>query len=75
MSTQGRQQYLRHLQQLRAEGRRLIAFACPCCGQSIETGAAVPGESWDTLTDCPHCGEVFLMITEGNSARGVSPSR
>ena len=73
-ATPGMQNHLRHLEQLKAEGHPLTTLPCPCCEQSIETAAAQPGEVWDTLTDCPHCEAVFLLITEGQRARGVRPS-
>lgn len=74
-TTPGMQNYLSQLEQLKAEGCQLVTLNCPCCERPIETAAAPPGETWDTLTDCPHCESVFLLITEGPRARGVRPTR
>lgn len=74
-NTPGMQNYLSHLAQLKAEGCQLITLCCPCCAKPIETAAAPPGEVWDTLCDCPHCEEIFLLVTEGSRARGLRPSR
>lgn len=65
------QRYTDYNDRLKARGIKLIAFACPECGESIETQSAPKGEVWDALSDCPHCERMFMKITEGGIALGV----
>lgn len=68
----GMQNYIQHIEHLKAAGTRLIEFDCPLCQQTLQAPALAPGETCDTLTDCPHCSRLFLLITEGEKARGLS---
>ena len=65
------QRYLDYIQQLEAQGTRLVEFPCPACAEGILAPAAAPCEVIDTLTDCPYCGTLFLMISESDRARGM----
>jgi len=67
------QRYTEYNDRLKAKGIKLITFACPSCGQSIETGPAPEGDVWDTLSDCPHCNAMFMKVTEGKKAYGLIP--
>ncbi len=63
--------YLDFIQHLTAQGTRLVEFPYPAIGEGILTPAAAPCEVIDTLTDCPYCGTLFLMISESDRARGM----
>lgn len=68
----GMQNYIQHIERLTTEGACLIEFDCPLCKTKLKTPALAPGETCDTLTDCPHCSRMFLLITEADKARGLS---
>lgn len=70
----GMQNYIQYIEGLKAAGTRLAQLNCPLCQQSLQTPTVPAGEVCDTLTDCPHCGRMFLLITEGEDARGVYPA-
>jgi hypothetical protein len=58
----------------KASGRRTLMYAAPCCGATIETTAPPKGETWDSLTICPHCGEMHFKVVTFNrvtAAQGV----
>lgn len=65
--------YTEYNDRLKAQGIKLIAFACPCCTKSIETRPAPRGELWDTLSSCPHCNALYMKITKGKKAFGCAP--
>lgn len=67
------QRYTEYNDRLKAQGVKLIAFACPACNQNIETREAPKGDVWDTLSDCPHCNAMFMKITKGKKAYGLIP--
>lgn len=66
------QLYTEYNDRLKAEGIKLIAFSCPSCNESIETRPAPKGDTWDTLSNCPHCGSMFMKITKGKKAYGLT---
>jgi hypothetical protein len=67
--------YTEYNDRLKARGATLIKFACPGCNKDIETLPAPTGEFWDSLAECPHCEVRYLKITDGPTARGVSPQQ
>lgn len=62
-----------HMQRLKVSGVRILKFAAPCCGESIETRAGQPGRTWDTLATCQHCGSLYLKFTTARRAWGAIP--
>jgi Zn finger protein HypA/HybF involved in hydrogenase expression len=63
--------YTDYNDRLKAQGIKLIEFACPCCAEKIETRPAPRGEEWDSLAQCPHCDAMYTKITEGATAHGL----
>lgn len=46
----------------------------PCCGNSLSVRA--PGDSteqWDSLVDCPYCGQMFMKVVTSTAAEGRIP--
>ncbi|KPX46955.1 hypothetical protein ALO68_200094 [Pseudomonas syringae pv. helianthi] len=67
------QLYTEYNDRLKAQGIKLITFSCPNCNESVETRPAPKGDTWDTLSDCPHCNSMFMKITKGKKAFGLIP--
>jgi uncharacterized Zn finger protein (UPF0148 family) len=65
-----KQQYEDYIARLRTRGDDITNYECPDCGAVIDTKAAPEGESWDTLSTCPHCEGLHMKFTTGNSAHG-----
>jgi ssDNA-binding Zn-finger/Zn-ribbon topoisomerase 1 len=65
-----KQQYENYIARLRARGDEITNYECPDCGGVIDTKAAPEGESWDTLSTCPHCEALHMKSTNGSSAHG-----
>lgn len=59
-----------YIARLRARGDEITNYECPDCGGVIDTMAAPEGESWDTLSTCPHCEGLHMKFTNGSSADG-----
>ena len=68
-----KQRYTEYNDRLKASGARMLSFNCPACSQSIETQAATKGDTWDTLSTCPHCEALFMKITTYKTAKGLIP--
>lgn len=69
---------LRHLEyvaRLRAQGVKLLAYACPHCSFSIEVQRAPRGDTWDTLSECPKCGKMHFRVATHTKAKAVLPPR
>lgn len=53
--------YLKFIARCEAKGYVLAAYNCPKCGQLTHTTQpAEQGRSWDSLTACPYCNELYL---------------
>ena len=49
-------------------------LSTPCCGNALVVKAPTdPGDQWDSLMTCPHCGELFMKVATSTSARGLLP--
>ncbi len=57
----------------RERGDKLVAYRVPCCGGLLETRAAARSETWDTMSQCPHCGGLYLKITKGDRVTALLP--
>ncbi|HFX1466303.1 TPA: hypothetical protein ACID2X_005189 [Pseudomonas aeruginosa] len=68
------QRYTEYNDRLKAQGVRFLASACPKCGGEIETERATRGQTWDTLSTCPHCEALFMKITTHTKAVGRIPA-
>ena len=56
------QRHLEYIEAVRAKGRRVLAYAPPCCGTVTETPVPHDSAMWETLTVCPHCGELGMKV-------------
>lgn len=61
--------YLAHIERVRKTGKRLAAYGCPGCNFAIETLVPARGEQFDTLVECPKCGDQHFRIIR-NPRRG-----
>lgn len=43
----------------KARGARIAAFKCPDCAKAIETLRPPRGDTWDSMSTCPHCDALF----------------
>lgn len=54
---------------------RTRTFYTPCCGEEIVTPAPTSKhETWDSLTTCLHCGQLFMKVVTYDEARGLELS-
>lgn len=51
--------YDRYIDLLKAKQHPLVSGVLPCCGNTLETPKPQEGETWDSLTVCPFCGEII----------------
>jgi hypothetical protein len=58
-----------------AKGGHVLTFDTPCCDEPMTTTAPRTSETWDSLTTCPHCGEMFMKIVSRTDAVGSMPPR
>jgi predicted RNA-binding Zn-ribbon protein involved in translation (DUF1610 family) len=63
-----KEEYEAYIAKVRARGVAITEYSCPNCGEEIMTRAAAPGETWDTLSSCPHCDELHMKYTIGDFA-------
>lgn len=63
--------YLAAVQGLKAKGAKLLAYGCPHCRKILKTLAAPQGDTWDSLSKCPHCDKVYMRFTQNRKAWGV----
>lgn len=61
--------YIAHIARLRAEGKPLLTYACPCCDQSIDVLRPGAGEIWDSMSICPHCDGMYFYVSYGDAGR------
>lgn len=52
--------YLSYIKRAEERLAPLISFQCPKCSETIKTLAAPKGETWDSLSTCPFCEQVFI---------------
>lgn len=59
-----------HIDHVRARGGRVLMLEqLPCCGTSMDVHVpASKHETWDSLTTCPNCGELFFKVVTRNKA-------
>jgi hypothetical protein len=57
------QHHIDYVSFARAKGHAMIAYAVPCCGQTVEGRLAPAGRVWDCLCTCPCCGKTYLKIS------------
>lgn len=69
-----KQKHEAFITKIKADGGKTLEFKAPCCGAEIEDRAAPKGETWDTLTTCPHCGELFIKVTTSIKIAGAIPA-
>ena len=68
-----KQKHEEYIAKVKADGGKTLTFKAPCCGQEIEDLAGREGQTWDTLTSCPHCGAMFMKITTATEIVGSIP--
>lgn len=68
-----KQRHEEYIARLKAKGRKTLTFVAPCCGETIEDIAAGEGETWDTLSTCPHCGALYMKVTTSAEIVGMIP--
>lgn len=61
--------YVAHVARLRAEGKPLLTYACPCCAQNIDVQRPGADEIWDSMSICPHCDGMHFRVSYGASGR------
>lgn len=62
-----------YLDRCRTGGARVLAFRTPCCGVTMETVVPKNGETWDSLTTCPYCGDLFMKISRREKVVALMP--
>lgn len=64
--------YENYLQSWKNKGGKSASCDCPHCGKSVEHPLpGLVGDKWDTLTTCPHCGEISWKVATHNSVTVV----
>lgn len=53
----------------RQSGKETRTYDTPCCGKELETTAPSNGETWDSLTTCPWCGDLHMKSVSRESVR------
>lgn len=67
------QHHIDYVSFARAKGHPMIAYAVPCCGQTVEGRLAPAGKLWDCLCACPHCGKMYQKISTADAVVGKIP--
>lgn len=62
----------RHLDYMaRYKGHRQ-PLVTPCCQFDLVVSAPTDaGDQWDSLVECPNCGEMFMKVVTSTEARGL----
>lgn len=69
MSPTLKEWYLAYIERLRAEGRPLLSYKCPCCGEAIEIQRPGAGAILDSMSICVHCDRMHFRISYGDAGR------
>lgn len=65
-----KQKHEEFIARVKANGGKTVQYAAPCCGGMVEDRLAPEGETWDTLTTCPHCEKTFFKVTTSSKVTG-----
>lgn len=68
-----KQQYTAYIARLKKRGDKLASYRCPHCREQIEAPAPPRGQKWDSMVECPHCGNLHFKIVSANRRVEVSP--
>jgi hypothetical protein len=62
-------EYFDYIAKWKSSGGRTLFLTTPCCEKKIEVGAPMDTESvWDSVMECPHCGELMFKIVTYSEA-------
>lgn len=67
-------QYLEYTARVKASGAKFLKFKCPHCSGEIETQRATRGDTWDSMTTCPHCEKMFYRSNTHYSVKTYTGS-
>jgi len=67
-----KQAYQDFVDRYQAGGDPMLSLNCPHCQGSILTVPAPAGETWDTLSTCPHCGGIYFKVVTDTVASGTA---
>lgn len=56
----------KYMAKVRASGGTVVAYQTPCCKKELESQVPKDDATWDTLSTCPYCGELYMKITSRN---------
>lgn len=56
------QRHRDYIRRARAGGANIHPYRAPCCGKDLETTAPKDAQVWDSLTNCPYCGKLFMKV-------------
>lgn len=56
--------YKAYIARLKKSGAKLSAYFCPHCAKEIEALVPPRGDRYDSMVECPHCGEMHFKIVD-----------
>lgn len=62
-----RTKYDAYITKWKADGKPVLSYRTPCCGEPLDTPAPSDDQQWDSLCTCPACGELYMKVV--NSTR------
>lgn len=68
------QRYTEYNDRLKAAGVEMYSYPCPACEGVIEARRPPKGETWDSMTECPHCKALFMAVYTHGKAVGRIPA-
>lgn len=71
--TELKQRHAAWIARAKANGATILSYRVPCCDATMEDRAAGPGERWDILATCPHCGGLYLKISTADAITALLP--
>lgn len=64
--------YEAYFARLKKNGDKLSAYRCPYCTKEIETLVPPRGDQYDSLVECPHCGEIHFKVVDDRGHVGTT---
>ncbi len=65
--------YEKYIGGLRIAGERILDMSTPCCGKTLPVHVpSKKGETWDSMSLCPFCGDQYFGTKTRDKAFGVT---
>lgn len=63
-------EYMKYMRRWKKCGKPIHVLETPCCVEKLEVPAPSSAQQWDSLVECPFCGQMFMKIVTQDRAVG-----